>query len=594
MEKLMYLLMRKLTFDELEQISSEYGTLCTDEDRIKFTLNVMLEYNIIPRVHRNLKNADIAEKFRAQGNKLYTTGRLTRAACIEALELYTKSVANAPCSSKQLALAYANRSAVLLKVHKYEECIRDVDRALVLPYPDHLKAKLYMRKAESLKAMQKKKISLEHTNNTELNNKSCPFEIESYNKEIPCASDAISLIYNEDYGRHIVANRKINAGEVIVIEQFYSMILLQSELYTHCSNCLEVCWANIPCNGCTNVMYCSEECRIEQWKKCHDMECVVFSSMLNMNSGSIDLLSLRIAIQAVRESSIDNIRKELEEIDRHNDPRTKGFSKNGTFESLQYRSLLSLATNSEKRSVDDLFSMSLDHSVTLYILATCTNMFGKPLKNDLSLLIENPDITFFGGLLMRHQQMILSNSFTIVELRSADVDLGIGALLFSSFFNHSCNTNTTRVGKGRNMTMITMFPIKPGEQIFCDYGYHYAISTTSERQKKLSEQYYFNCNCPPCQEDWPTYHDLKPAIPLIQDDNVRHKLMKLLLKFDTYYKIVETGNIDDKPFILTDLLEMVEGTHEILPMASKEIVNVIEVLKQVYVLKGNVLRLPRL
>lgn len=84
----------------------------------------------------------------------------------------------------------------------------------------------------------------------------------------------------------------------------------------------------------------------------------------------------------------------------------KGFSKNGIFESNKYRSLLGLVTNTERRSVPD---RSLDASFILYFLATSTNIFGSPLKKDLSVLVKNSDVTFVGGLILRHKQMIPCN-----------------------------------------------------------------------------------------------------------------------------------------------------------------------------------------
>lgn len=103
--------------------------------------------------------------------------------------------------------------------------------------------------------------------------------------------------------------------------------------------------------------------------------------------------------------------------------RTKGFSKDGTFPSDKYRSLLGLVTNTEKRSVQDLFRRSLDASFILYFVATCTNMFGNPLNKDLSVLIKNADVTFVGSLILRHQQLIPSNIHSVCDFHIALVQL---------------------------------------------------------------------------------------------------------------------------------------------------------------------------
>lgn len=58
------------------------------------------------------------------------------------------SIAYSPPKSREIALAYGNRSAVFLKVKLYSDCLVDTERALVNPLmPDNLKTKLYLRKA---------------------------------------------------------------------------------------------------------------------------------------------------------------------------------------------------------------------------------------------------------------------------------------------------------------------------------------------------------------------------------------------------------------------------------------------------------------
>lgn len=40
-------------------------------------------------------------------------------------------------------------------------------------------------------------------------------------------------------------------------------------------------------------------------------------------------------------------------------------------------------------------------------------MFGAKLPEDLSILIDNRDVTFLGGLIMRHQQIISNNIHSV-------------------------------------------------------------------------------------------------------------------------------------------------------------------------------------
>lgn len=42
-----------------------------------------------------------------------------------------------------------------------------------------------------------------------------------------------------------------------------------------------------------------------------------------------------------------------------------------------------------------------------------------------------------------------------------------------------------------------------GEEILCNYGYHFASKTKIVRQDKLENLYQFECNCIACVKNWP-------------------------------------------------------------------------------------------
>ena len=68
----------------------------------------------------------------------------------------------------------------------------------------------------------------------------------------------------------------------------------------------------------------------------------------------------------------------------------------------------------------------------------------------------------------------------------------------------------------------------PGEEILDNYGYHYAVMSKEERQRKLQSQYYFGCECGPCKECWPIYTGLATAavpLPGTAPDQVSDKVL---------------------------------------------------------------------
>ena len=55
---------------------------------------------------------------------------------------------------QELALGYANRSAVLFQMKEYQLCIRDITRAFNYSYPNNLMYKLFERKARCQRALK--------------------------------------------------------------------------------------------------------------------------------------------------------------------------------------------------------------------------------------------------------------------------------------------------------------------------------------------------------------------------------------------------------------------------------------------------------
>ncbi|XP_019698178.2 SET and MYND domain-containing protein 4 [Harpegnathos saltator] len=613
-------------------IVNNFQKLKTDQDRIIFALNILWEHNLILNQTNNLKNAKKSEELREQGNAIFVTCGSKISLYYKARKLYTESISLAPYPSKQLALAYANRSAVLLNLDYHSECVEDIDRALALNYPDDQKAKLYIRKmqcsivlgnsiaknmiketeywiSKMTSSVNKLKLQtkldelrqkVEQKNDqynpikpNEVGNEPLPV-IKSYSNEIPCASDAISLKYDEHNGRHIVATRNIDAGEIIVTEKCYSSMLLQSNLMSHCSNCLKVYLATIPCKYCTYAMYCSEQCRDIEWKKCHDVECAIFSIMVTEQFFPNDFLSLRILVCAIKEAgNIQELRTMLEEANKSNVPRTMGFSPDGKFHSGKYISLYSLMRNTKKRSFADLFTASVHVCFTLYLLAQHTKIFGSKLLGNFKVLAENDNVTFLGSLILRHQQIISTNAHTFYEERnSSSEELGNAILSFCSLFNHSCSPNIIRVSKSHDIVLYTLYPIQKGKQILDNYGSYFAMEPKIVRQDMLLKGYHFICKCIPCQEDWPIYSNLKSFETLAIPMNDKNMIRSVLMKVNMYRAMIKKGDVLNNPYIIKDLITMIRIMYDRMPIACYEMINVVEILKQVYALHGNTFILP--
>ncbi|KAG7203068.1 hypothetical protein KM043_010191 [Ampulex compressa] len=468
------------------------------------------------------------------------------------------------------------RSVALISINR---------RALQLPYPDDKRWKLYIRKVESAVASRSPKLheaineaeqwivemssedSFRNILRDKLNSikasnaktikkskvqrrseRYCP-KIDSVNSEVPCASDAITIKYNELYGRHIVATRKIYP----------------------------------------------EECRLDALKSHQDVECFMFPVLTKLQFTNQDLFGVKLVIEALNEhKNIQNLRKELKEVDNNNDPRTKGFYSDGKLHSDKYRSVYSLETNTEKRSVSDMFMRTIDTCYILYILATCTSMFGNVSIN-ASQLAKNHDVTFIGGLILKHQQIIPTNSHSLHEERGLEgVTFGLAALPFLSFLNHSCSANTSRFSTSECTVIIAIYPIEKNEQLYDNYGQHYAISKRAVRQQRLLKQYCFNCACVPCRQDWPLFYQLGSYESLVTDFQVKRKIRTALKKFPAYVTLAEKDDMENQETVIKDLLPMIQILYDNVPLPCEEMAHVVETLIRVYAFSGNRFDIPKI
>lgn len=337
MEVLLNDLYRKLRAkNQFEKFEQEYSLLKTDEDRVKFTINIFKENDIKFEINGKEKNKSDATQYNEKATTLYISqiksGKKMDLDSI--IKLYTKSVAYAPVNSYILSLAYANRSLALFKARLYRDCIDDIEHALLLGCSEKLKIKLDARKVRCHQILNSPNSTLEKGNFRELEKASKQLEkvdlnaktvksdesvsknnefikldgnrnlpqVPNDNEEIPGASSAIKLVYSEEFGRYVVATRDIEPGEVLAVQQGYVSNLFLENFYSHCIYCMKQTWSGIPCDKCVYAIYCSENCRKAAWINHHDIECQVVGPLIDVDMENLGLMSLRLLVSAYKET----------------------------------------------------------------------------------------------------------------------------------------------------------------------------------------------------------------------------------------------------------------------------------------------------
>jgi len=81
---------------------------------------------------------------------------------------------------------------------------------------------------------------------------------------------------------------------------------------------------------------------------------------------------------------------------------------------------------------------------------------------------------------------------------------------------------------------------------------------------------------------------------LVKKPEDKAKIKEVLKKFDTYFNLAADNNMQDKSYIIEDLLKMIQVLYDYVPMPCEEMSNVVETLKRVYDLSGNRFEIPQL
>ncbi|KAF2365048.1 SET domain [Trinorchestia longiramus] len=117
-------------------------------------------YEIVRELSRLGDENEGKSEVLAQESKLEGSKAFSQHLDEQALTLYNEALRLCPSCSPNLPLLYANRSAVLFHMGRFEECLEDIDRALKKQYPDHLQHKVLVRRAQCLQSLGRRSEAL--------------------------------------------------------------------------------------------------------------------------------------------------------------------------------------------------------------------------------------------------------------------------------------------------------------------------------------------------------------------------------------------------------------------------------------------------
>lgn len=325
---------------------------------------------------------------------------------------------------------------------------------------------------------------------------------------MPFIIDALKWRTSEDLGRHVITERKLNAGDIIAFEEPYSTCIMPGFRYKRCANCLlERQHLLIPCHGCTQTMFCSKECEEEAQETYHKIECPVIGAMFELATEQT-LIAIRTVIATF--NLFNNFGQFQEFVDRIDCKNVNVFTVDygkGCTKKDRYLPVHTLVTNEESIKRPFKFRKFVFAALSLHIFQGNTRLS--------DYLKTEADENFFMEIVYHHTLTATMNMHGLdiidpfsEESNYIDTSYGSGSFPFLSMCNHSCIPNTVRLPFGRNYAFLVLRNIPAGGHVWDNYGIHHCIHTLEERQSKLLQQYQFLCRCEACKNDYPLYKGL--------------------------------------------------------------------------------------
>jgi len=244
-------------------------------------------------VFSDRKSDASSAEFRNAGNEHFRRKLLDSAAAA-----YTMAVFKAETDSEAYALALANRSACLLEMGDAKESLEDVEMSLATKrYPTRLKGKILKRKLECFKRlgfrwdqvtdtveelrrwaaasdagdMKLKLLEDEWRNNGkgEKNDENVNPTLDGSLRDRVFSADLDVRHSSDEMGRHVVANKDIDVGQLLIEEKAFAHILIPEHNLLYCQRCLKSKPNLIPCVSCADVGYCGVDCRDQAFAEYH-------------------------------------------------------------------------------------------------------------------------------------------------------------------------------------------------------------------------------------------------------------------------------------------------------------------------------------
>lgn len=337
----------------------------------------------------------------------------------------------------------------------------------------------------------------------------------------------------KDKGRHVIAGRNIQAGEIILRTKAYSANVSDNYKVNVCGTCFHQSNKKYKfrCASCNEIFYCSSKCYDQSEHIPKSLECITLSLLSGVRSGfNVDHVSgIRVVLSTICKGLSEVIdQNEIDETNPGYDEDLKTVNKNLIETSLnpKFTEILILEGNQQQIEEEDM-------EVVINQATSLLNILEKALK--LATLTPNMQKNWpilvkqsvFVRLFCNHK----CNSYGIWNQKYKC----LGSCLYASgsYLNHSCFPNCSRFSdskKNSNLTIRALYPIRKGEEL--NICYSEFDSKFTVRQDTFKSFYYFPCACVRCNIEKKTIGNRSKIIESSMEDIKCHVCVGFMVPLD--------------------------------------------------------------
>lgn len=368
----------------------------------------------------------------------------------KALQYYTKSLCYAPNKSDSIGRARIYRAAMFRDLGLFRRELIEIDKTYESNRP---------KWATVCQIDENRRICKNNLHRDAIH----PSE-QLY--DTPHTSDVVEITFNEQFGRHLIANADIPVGQVILIEPFFAFGAT-NEVEFQCQTCLKRTQNFIPCAKCADVVFCDERCK--QLNRTHRLVCRTGFHQLSQPM-KVTIETILLAVMEF--GDVDALAAFVEEV------RNEPIDFIPSTELMDFRAKYRAYLRLHKSTCPQIIHTAFEVKKIMLRMALIRAYFDTSEK-----------LRFLSHLLCHHIAVNAVNGFDLTDCSMVCV--------LTSFFNHSCAPNViTRICDNR-IVCLSMRPIRSGDQLFINYLNDF--TWTPEKRDSIEKCWGFRCECEACE-----------------------------------------------------------------------------------------------